>query len=80
MYETKLPKKSYDRVYSDKELLGRFWRYLTTYESQLIIVIILILLLSGLNVIPPLMVQRAYDKLELSNEWTTVAPYAIAYV
>ncbi|MBN1330280.1 MAG: ABC transporter ATP-binding protein [Candidatus Heimdallarchaeota archaeon] len=81
MYETtKSNKKSYDKIYSDKELLSRFWKYLTAYKLQLAIVIILILALAGLNIVPPLMVQRAYDELELSNEWTVVAPYAIAYV
>ncbi|HUT80238.1 MAG TPA: ABC transporter ATP-binding protein [Candidatus Bathyarchaeia archaeon] len=80
MYETKTNKKSYDRIYSDKELLSRFWKYLISYKRQLIVVIFLILALAGLNIVPPLMVQRAYDKLELSNEWKMVAPNAIAYV
>jgi ATP-binding cassette subfamily B protein len=73
-------KEAYDRIYSDRELIKRFWNYATAYKWELIGIIIGILLTAGASVVPPLMVQWAFDRLELSGEWSSVAPFAIGYV
>jgi len=73
-------KEEYDRQYTDKELIKRFWRYLLPYKWRLLLIILTILLNAGVSVLPPLMVQRAFDLLEESKAWTVVAPYAIAYI
>ncbi|NHJ40102.1 MAG: ABC transporter ATP-binding protein [Asgard group archaeon] len=73
-------KEAYDRIYSDRELIKRFWKYLTAYKWQLFGIIFGILLNAGISIVPPLMVQKAFDQLEISGGWVVVAPYAIAYV
>ncbi|NHK31728.1 MAG: ABC transporter ATP-binding protein [Asgard group archaeon] len=73
-------KEAYDRIYSDKDLLKRFWIYLKEHKWQLVAIIFGILLYAGISIVPPLMVQKAFDQLELSGEWSAIAPYAIAYV
>ena len=72
--------EKFDREYSDKELIKRFIRYLTSYKSQMVLITLTILALSGISIVPPLMVQRAYDILELNGTWLDVAPFVIAYV
>ncbi|NHJ48705.1 MAG: ABC transporter ATP-binding protein [Asgard group archaeon] len=79
MSESNDYKESYDRVYSDRELIKRFWRYLKEYRKQLIAIIFLILLNAGASIVPPLMVQLAYSKLS-PGVWTPIIPYASAYV
>ncbi|MHA1116182.1 MAG: ABC transporter ATP-binding protein [Candidatus Heimdallarchaeaceae archaeon] len=73
-------KEDYDKDYSDKELLSKFWNYLRKHKIKLIAIVILILLGAGLNIVPPLMVQKAFDVLEAKQQWTVVFPYALAYV
>ncbi|MBD3189577.1 MAG: ATP-binding cassette domain-containing protein [Candidatus Heimdallarchaeota archaeon] len=81
MYRTsRRYKEDYDRQYGDIELIKRFWKYLTAYKLQLVIIIITILTISGISILPPLMVQYAFERLEMSEEWLVIAPYAIAYV
>ena len=70
----------YSIKYSDRELIGRFWKYLTAYKWQLAIIILTILATAGVSIVPPLMVERAFNILELGGDWLSVAPYAIAYV
>ena len=70
----------YSIKYSDRELIGRFWKYLTAYKWQLTIIILTILATAGVSIVPPLMVERAFNILELGGDWLSVAPYAIAYV
>ena len=73
-------RSDYSIKYSDRELIGRFWRYLITHKIQMIFIILTILAISGISIIPPLMVERAYSILEDSGEWLAIMPYAIAYV
>jgi ATP-binding cassette subfamily B protein len=73
-------RSDYSIKYSDRELIGRFWKYLITHKTQMIFIIITILLVSGISIVPPIMVERAYDILENSGEWIAIMPYAIAYV
>ena len=73
-------KEDYDKDYSDKELLSKFWSYLRKHKVKLVAIIILILVGAGLNILPPLMVQKAFDVLEAKQQWTVVFPYALAYV
>ena len=73
-------RSDYSIKYSDRELLGRFWKYLITHKIQMIFIILSILAVSGISIIPPLMVERAYSILEDSGEWLAIMPYAIAYV
>lgn len=73
-------RSDYSIKYSDRELLGRFWKYLITYKLQMVFIILTILAISGISIVPPLMVERVYDILENSGEWISIAPYAIAYV
>ncbi len=80
MAESRSYKEDYDRVYTDKELLRRFWKYLSAYKSQLLLIIIGILIIAGVSILPPMMIRWAYDRLEQGEEWTVVAPYAITYV
>ena len=80
MMETRTLQDEYIMKYSDKELIGRFWKYLITYKLQLVFIILLVLAISGVSIVPPLMVERAFNLLEESGEWITVAPFAIAYI
>ncbi len=80
MMETRTLKDEYIMKYSDKELIGRFWKYLTAYKLQLVFIILLVLAISGVSIVPPLMVERAFNLLEESSEWIAIAPYAIAYI
>ncbi len=80
MTESQSYKEDYDRIYTDKELLKRFWKYLSAYKLQLTVIIIGILIISGVSILPPMMIRWAYDRLELGEGWTAVAPYAITYV
>jgi ATP-binding cassette subfamily B protein len=73
-------KEAYDRIYTDRDLIKRFWVYLKEHKWQLVAIIFGILLYAGISIVPPLMVQKAFDQLELSGEWSVIAPYAIAYV
>ena len=73
-------RSDYSIKYSDRELLGRFWKYLMAYKLQMVFIILTILAISGISIVPPLMVERVYDILESSGEWISIAPYAIAYV
>ena len=54
-------KKTYDRQYSDKELLGRFWIYLKKYKLQLIAIIVGIVATAVVTILPPSMVQNGFD-------------------
>jgi len=73
-------RSDYSIKYADRELIGRFWKYLMAYKLQMVFIILTILVISGISIVPPLMVQRVYDILESSGEWISIAPYAIAYV
>ncbi|NHJ84997.1 MAG: ABC transporter ATP-binding protein [Asgard group archaeon] len=73
-------KEFYDRKYSDKDLIKRFWKYLTFYRAQLIIIIISILVISGVSILPPLLIQWAYELLQPGSLWLPVMPYALGYV
>ncbi len=73
-------KEDYDRVYTDIDLLRRFWLYLNKYLTELIIVIIAILVSAVVSVLPPQMVQFAFDALEAKDPWNVVSLYAIGYV
>jgi ATP-binding cassette subfamily B protein len=73
-------KEAYDRIYTDRDLIKRFWIYLKEHKWQLVAIIFGILLYAGISIVPPLMVQKAFDQLEISGEWSVIAPYAIAYV
>ncbi|MHA1740097.1 MAG: ABC transporter ATP-binding protein [Candidatus Heimdallarchaeota archaeon] len=72
--------EKFDRQYSDKELIKRFIRYLFSYRLQMVIITLTILALSGISIVPPMMVQTAYDILGVNGTWLDVAPYVIAYV
>jgi ATP-binding cassette subfamily B protein len=80
MYRSTDYKEEYDRQYSDIDLLKRFWRYLGDYKGYLFAIIFTILLNAGVSVIPPLLVQWAFEKLSVTEPWMSVAPYAISYV
>ena len=80
MVKTETRRKTLEKKYSDKELLGRFWRYLTAHKVQLIFIIISILAISGISILPPMMVERAYGILEDGGIWTDVYKFAIYYV
>ncbi len=73
-------RSDYSIKYADRELIGRFWKYLMAYKLQMVFIILTILAISGISIVPPLMVQRVYDILESSGEWISIAPYTIAYV
>jgi len=73
-------RSDYSIKYSDREIISRFWKYLITYKIQLIIIIFTILAISGLSIVPPLMVERAYNILEASGDWLAIMPKAVAYV
>ncbi|NHJ32184.1 MAG: ABC transporter ATP-binding protein, partial [Asgard group archaeon] len=73
-------RSDYSIKYSDRELLSRFWRYLTAYKLEMVIIIYTILLISGFSIVPPLLVQKAYGILEAGGNWTSIANYAISYV
>lgn len=81
MFRSATMKEDYDRVYSDKELIQRFWKYLNEHQKQLVIIIVGILFSAVLNILPPTMIRNAFDVLDVENpSWESVAPYAIAYV
>lgn len=74
-------KEDYDRVYTDKQLIQRFWKYLNEHQKQLAIIIVGILFSAVLNILPPTMIRNAFDVLDVGKpSWESVAPYAIAYV
>ena len=73
-------KEEFDRIYSDKELIKRFIGYLFSYKKQMTIIILTIFATAGLSIVPPIMVQAAFDLLDKSGTWIDVAPYSIAYV
>ncbi|MEE9411068.1 MAG: ABC transporter ATP-binding protein, partial [Candidatus Heimdallarchaeota archaeon] len=70
----------YEKQYSDIELLKRFWRYLREYKTQLLFIIVGILAFAVVTILPPIMVQNAFDALVAGEAWTAVSPYAIGYV
>ncbi|MHA1124389.1 MAG: ABC transporter ATP-binding protein [Candidatus Heimdallarchaeota archaeon] len=72
--------EKFDRQYSDKELIKRFIRYILSYRLQMVLITLTILALSGISIVPPMMVQTAYDILGTNGTWLDVAPYVIAYV
>jgi len=73
-------KEEFDKQYSDKALIKRFIGYLFSYRLQMVITILTILALSGVSIVPPMMVQAAFDILGANGTWIDVMPYAIAYV
>jgi len=73
-------KEEFDRIYSDKELIKRFIGYLFSYKKQMTIIILTIFATAGISIVPPMMVQAAFDLLDKSGTWVDVAPYSIAYV
>ncbi|MCG3222683.1 MAG: ABC transporter ATP-binding protein [Candidatus Heimdallarchaeota archaeon] len=73
-------KESYDRQYSDIDLLKRFFKYLAPYLLMVSIIIIGILASAIVTIYPPTMVQNAFDVLEAKAEWMTVFPFALGYV
>ena len=56
-------KKSYDRQYGDIELLKRFWRYLKVYKKYLLFIIVGILVTAVVTILPPSMVQSAFESM-----------------
>jgi ATP-binding cassette subfamily B protein len=54
-------KKSYDRQYSDIELMKRFWRYLKLHKKQLVAIIVGIIVTAVVTILPPSMVQNGFD-------------------
>jgi ABC-type multidrug transport system fused ATPase/permease subunit len=46
----------------------------------MVVIILTILALSGVSIVPPMMVQSAFDILGAGGAWNDVAVYAIAYV
>ncbi len=72
--------EQYDRKYSDMVLLRRFFKYLGPYKIMLISIIFGILISAVVTIFPPIMVQNAFDALEINSAWTVVFPYALGYV
>ena len=70
-------KKSYDRQYSDIELLKRFWRYLKVYKKYLLFIIVGILATAVVTILPPSMVQSAFEALA---DRTNPFPQAIDFM
>lgn len=70
-------KKSYDRQYSDLELIKRFWRYLRVYKLQLVTIVVGILAVALLSILPPSMVQNAFESLASR---TNPYPHAISTI
>ncbi len=73
-------KESYDRQYSDTDLLKRFFKYLTPYLLLVSLIIIGIVASAIVTIFPPTMVQNAFDVLESNAEWMAVFPFALGYV
>ena len=76
MVKMKSLSDDYSIKYSDRELIGRFWKYLTAYKWQLTIIILTILATAGVSIVPPLMVERAFNILALVVDWLSVAQKA----
>ncbi len=74
------PKVDYDRQYSDIELIKRFLGYLGPFKTMLMFIIIGIIASAVVTIFPPIMVQSAFDLLEVEAGWLAVLPYAIGYV
>ncbi|MHA2308412.1 MAG: ABC transporter ATP-binding protein, partial [Candidatus Heimdallarchaeaceae archaeon] len=73
-------KESYDRQYSDTDLLKRFFKYLTPYILLVSLIVIGIIASAIVTIFPPTMVQNAFDVLESNAEWIAVFPFALGYV
>ncbi|NPD89980.1 MAG: ABC transporter ATP-binding protein [Asgard group archaeon] len=73
-------KESYDRQYSDKDLIKRFFKYLSPYFLMVILIILGVVATAIITIFPPTMVQNAFDVLEANAGWTEVLPFAIGYV
>ncbi|MHA1347284.1 MAG: ABC transporter ATP-binding protein [Candidatus Heimdallarchaeaceae archaeon] len=74
------PKADYDRKYSDIELIRRFFKYLGPFKTMLVFIIIGVVVSAVVTVFPPIMVQNAFDLLEVEAGWLAVLPYAVGYV
>ena len=70
----------YEKKYSDIQLLKKFWNYLRNFKLQLVFIVIGILAFAVVTILPPTMVQNAFDALEAGEVWTAVLPHALGYV
>lgn len=62
-----LTAESYDREYSNQDLVGRMWAYFRKYWVRLTVVLIMVSLLSLLNAITPILVARGVSFLTGPN-------------
>src|SRR5690606_5999349 len=53
--------EAYDRTYSDRQLLGRIYRYFRPYLREIILVALLIVLGAGAMALLPILTARAID-------------------
>jgi ATP-binding cassette subfamily B protein len=69
----------YDRTYSDRELIGRYWVYVLEQKRYLITTLIAIAVGTGLTLLIPFTLQRTVDNL-LDNKTDLVLPMAFAFL
>lgn len=57
-----LASETYDRVYSNKTLLGRIWAYAKPHHKRITIILITVVLQGILGALPPLLVSKVLDE------------------
>lgn len=54
--------ESYDRQYSNRNLVNRIWAYLAPHSAKLIVIVVLIVLYGVTGALPPWLVSRVLDQ------------------
>jgi ATP-binding cassette subfamily B protein len=72
-FYTGLGAESYDRKYTDKELIRRMLPYFKRQRGRLVLLALLILLMSSLGAANPVVVSRGVDLIKVSPTWSSIA-------
>ena len=72
-----LETESYDRQYSDRELLDRIASYFRPYRGRMALIAVMIALNSLMGALGPIVIARAVGLLETNPATTTMALIAL---
>ncbi|MCL4870333.1 MAG: ABC transporter ATP-binding protein/permease [Anaerolineae bacterium] len=72
-----LETESYDRQYSDRELLRRIVSYFRPYARQMLLVALMLTLNAVSNTAAPILISRAVDRLAAASSTTAIILFAL---
>ncbi len=70
--------ETYDREYSDRELLARIARYCRSYSGRILLVALLVFLMGGTGALEPIIVGRGLDRIAANSTPASIGLVTLA--